>query len=82
MNRDLIDRYSERGILALVLTILVAGPLSAGAVYTHELAVLAMFGGMSLLAFATNLIRSARWARTRQQQLDAIAERVVAVLRP
>lgn len=42
MNRDLIDRYSERGILALVLTILVAGPLSAGSVLTHELAVLAM----------------------------------------
>lgn len=42
MNRDLIDRYSERGILALVLMILVTGPLSAGAVFTHELAVLAM----------------------------------------
>lgn len=42
MNRDLIDRYSERGILALVLTILVVGPLSAGAVNSHELALLAL----------------------------------------
>lgn len=46
------------------------------------LAVLAMFGGMSLLAFATNIIRSSRWARTRQQQLDAVAERVVGALGP
>jgi O-antigen ligase len=40
MNRDLIDRYCERGILALVLMILVAGPLSAGAVATRELVML------------------------------------------
>lgn len=41
MNRELIDRNCERGILALALMILVAGPLSTGAVRTPELALLA-----------------------------------------
>ena len=34
MNREALDRWCERGILALVLAILVLGPLSAGAVRT------------------------------------------------
>ena len=34
MNRDILDRWCERGILALVLGILVLGPLALGAVGT------------------------------------------------
>src|SRR5690242_214463 len=32
MNRETLDKYCERGILALVLAILVFGPLAMGAV--------------------------------------------------
>lgn len=44
------------------------------------LLILGMFGGMSLAAFATNLIRMPRWARTRQRQMEAVAERAVKLL--
>jgi len=36
MNRDALDRWCERGILALVLVILMFGPLATGAVRTLE----------------------------------------------
>lgn len=37
MNRESLDRLCERGILALVLALLVWGPLAAGAVRTQDL---------------------------------------------
>jgi O-antigen ligase len=40
MNREVWDRWCERGILALVLTILVLGPLALGAVRNLEFAIL------------------------------------------
>jgi len=36
MNRETLDRWCERGILALVLVILVLGPLATGAVRPRE----------------------------------------------
>ena len=36
MNREALDRWCERGILALVLAILVFGPLATGAVRTRS----------------------------------------------
>ena len=35
-NRELLDRWCERGILGLVLAILVYGPLALGAVRVQE----------------------------------------------
>ena len=40
MNREVLDRWCERGIIGLVLAILVFGPLAAGAVRTLELLVI------------------------------------------
>src|SRR5438552_14121966 len=40
MNREILDRCCERGILALVLAILVFGPLATGAVRTLEFLVI------------------------------------------
>src|SRR5579872_6853881 len=40
MNRDVLDRWCERGILGLVLSILVLGPLALGAVRNLEFAVI------------------------------------------
>jgi O-antigen ligase len=40
MNRDTLDKWSERGILGLVLAILVFGPLATGAVRTPDFLVI------------------------------------------
>lgn len=40
MNREVLDRWCERGILALVLAILVFGPLATGAVRSLEFLVI------------------------------------------
>src|SRR5450756_713507 len=42
MNRELLDRWCERGILGLVLAILVYGPLAVGAVRFQEFFVVQM----------------------------------------
>ena len=40
MNRQVLDRWCERGILALALAILVFGPLATGAVRTRSFLIL------------------------------------------
>jgi O-antigen ligase len=52
MNRELLDKWCERGILWLVLAILVFGPLAFGAVRTQEFLVIEglTLGGMLLWA--------------------------------
>ncbi len=40
MNREVLDKWCERGILGLVLTILVYGPLATGAVRTPDFLIL------------------------------------------
>ncbi|MGH7653396.1 MAG: hypothetical protein ACREN6_01915 [Gemmatimonadaceae bacterium] len=42
--------------------------------------VFGMFGAMSLAAFGSNWIRLPRWAREREGQMEAIAERAVKLL--
>lgn len=44
------------------------------------LIVLAMFGGMSLAAFATNAVLLPRWAKERQRQMESLAEHAVKLL--
>ena len=44
------------------------------------LVVLAMFGGIALAAFGANVLRLPRWAREREQQMQAIAEHAVKLL--
>lgn len=53
MNREILDEWCERGILALVLGILVFGPLALGAARLQEfLVVQALTGGVLLLWLA------------------------------
>ncbi len=53
LSREVLDRWCERGILALVLAILVYGPLALGAVRTQEfLVVQALTFGVLLLWLA------------------------------
>jgi O-antigen ligase len=50
MNRNMMDTWCERGILALVLAILVFGPLATGAVETWEFLIIqALTTGVMLL---------------------------------
>lgn len=44
------------------------------------LAVLGMFGGMSLFAFGANVLRLPAWARERKRQMEALAEHAVKLL--
>ncbi|MES3033261.1 MAG: hypothetical protein V4813_04625 [Gemmatimonadota bacterium] len=44
------------------------------------LVVLTLFGGVAVAAFATNLWRAPRWARTRDRQMATVAEHAVHML--
>ncbi len=64
------------GAMAALSTAVVAAAGKPG----KALLVLAMFGGMSLTAFVTNLIRLPRWARERDRQMEALADHAVKLL--
>ena len=64
MNRENMDRWCERGILALVLAILVFGPLALGAVRLLEFAVIQWLTAGVLLLWAARL-----WIAPRPQLL-------------
>jgi len=54
MNREALDQWCERGILALVLAILVFGPLATGAVRPLEFLVIQ---GLTIIAAVLWLAR-------------------------
>jgi hypothetical protein len=69
--------------LALVLSgmsVLMGAVVAAAGKPEKALVVFGMFGGMALAAFGANLVRLPPWARTRQRQMEAIAERAVKLL--
>jgi O-antigen ligase len=55
MNRELIDRLCERGILGLVLAVLVYGPIATGAVRANDLLVLQTLTGGALALWLIRL---------------------------
>src|SRR5262245_50503481 len=64
MNREILDRWLERGILGVVLGILVLGPLAFGAV--HGL----VFGTITVLAAIVMVFWVARiWCNSRPRFL-------------
>lgn len=64
MNREVVDRWCERGILMLVLGILVYGPLALGAVRGIDFAIIEGLAGGVLLLWTIRL-----WASSRPQFL-------------
>ena len=64
------------GGMAAIFAAVVAAAGKSG----KPLVILALFGGMSLFAFAANLIRLPQWARQRERQMEAIAEHAVKLL--
>ncbi len=55
MNREAIDRWCERGILALVLAMLVFGPLALGAVRGLEFSILVALAVAVMLVWAVRI---------------------------
>lgn len=55
MNRETLDRWCERGILAAVLAILVFGPLALGAVRATEFLIIELFAIVAVLLWAIRL---------------------------
>ena len=62
------------------LSLLMGAVIAAAGKPSKALAILGMFGGIALAAFAANVVRLPRWARKRERQMDAIAEHAVKLL--
>src|SRR5215831_3741464 len=60
MNREVLDRWCERGILALVLTLLVFGPLALGAVRALEFSIIKGLTVVVMLLWGCRLWTGAR----------------------
>ena len=68
------------GIMTGGMSMLMGAVVASAGKLDKALAVVGMFGGMSLAAFGANLARSPRWARERERQMEAIAEHAVKLL--
>jgi hypothetical protein len=70
------------GILMGGMSVLMTAGVAAAGKLEKALPLFVMLGGISLAAFVTNLIRSPRWARERERQMEALAQRAVKLLSP
>ena len=68
------------GLMTGGMSLLMGAVVAAAGKPEKALAVLGMFGGISLAAFGANLVRLPRWARERERQMEAIAEHAVKLL--
>lgn len=69
------------GILTGIMSVLMGATVAvAGKGADKALAVFGMFGGMALVAFGTNLLRSPGWAREGSRKLEDVAENAVKLL--
>ena len=62
------------------MAVLMSAVVDATGSPAKALAILSMFGAMSVVAFGINVVRLPRWARTRERQMEAIAEHAVRML--
>jgi hypothetical protein len=69
------------GFLLVAMAVLLGAVLAAAGRPRTALEVLGVFGAMAVLAFfGAQLVRTPAWARERERQMEAIAERVVTLL--
>jgi hypothetical protein len=68
------------GVLLGGMSVLMSAVIAATGKPEKALVVIGLFGGMALAAFGVNLVRLPRWAREREQQMEAIAEHAVKLL--
>lgn len=62
------------------VSVLMSAGIAAAGKPEKALLFLVLFGGISLTAILANVIRLPRWAREREQQMEAIAEHAVQML--
>ena len=77
------DDAMALNVLAVItggMSLLMSAVVTLAGKPEKALVVLAMFGGIALAAFGANVLRVPRWARERQQEMEAIAERTVKLL--
>ncbi len=68
------------GLLMSGMAVLMGAVATAAGKADKAIVIAGMFGGMALAAFAVNLVRLPRWAREREQQMEAVAEHTVQLL--
>jgi hypothetical protein len=78
--RDDAIALNGLGVVMGGMATLTSAIVTAAGKPEKALLVFGMFGGMSLAAFLTNVIRQPRWARERESQMEALAEHAVKLL--
>ena len=68
------------GLVMLGMSVIFSAVVAATGRPDKALAIFGLFGGMSLFTFGANLIRLPRWARTREKQMETLAQRAVKLL--
>lgn len=68
------------GTLFGAMSLVMGATVAAAGKPEKAIAVLGMFGGLALAAFAANVLRLPSWARTRERQFTALAEQTVKML--
>lgn len=68
------------GIVFTGMSVFMSVIAAAAGKPAKALVMLGMFGGMALATFGANVIRLPRWARERDRQMEALAERAVKLL--
>jgi hypothetical protein len=81
--RELSARAEALGFVSVVagsMGVLFSGAIALTGQPAKALVFASVFGSVALVAYVTNRLRLPRWARDRERQLDAIAERAVRLL--
>lgn len=68
------------GVVTGFMSLLISAVVAAAGKPEKALVILPLFGGISVASFVTNMVRLPRWAREREQQMEALAARAVKLL--
>ena len=68
------------GVATGGISVLASAVAAADGRPVKALTLLGIFGGLSVTAFVTNMVRLRRWARERERQMEALAAHAVALL--
>jgi hypothetical protein len=72
--------FNVLGVATGAMSVVLSAVIAAAGKPGKALVALGIFGGMALAALGANLVRSPRWAREREQQMEALAEHTVKLL--
>lgn len=72
--------FNGIGVVTGVMSLIMGATVIAAGKPEKALAVFGMFGGIALISFAANLMRSPAWAREHARQMEEVAENAVKLL--